>query len=180
MTKLSGDNTSTCEIMRKFKSSYSIGLLCTTWFMSFILLTAAATAICRLMKGQTGIGLAVALYACICLIIVAFIYSYFNQIKQVEVAADKVVIRKVYGAITIPRKEILYARHRKTLTRAIKSWGVYGLFGLTGEFWEDKTGQFTVAVKDTQSLIEIKTSNKCYVISCDRYEEVLKLLEQAE
>ena len=56
--------------MRKFKSSYSIGLLCTTWFMSFILLTAAATAICRLMKGQTGIGLAVALYACICLVIV--------------------------------------------------------------------------------------------------------------
>ena len=95
---------------------------------------------------------------CICLVIVAFIYSYFNQIKQVEVTADKVVIRKVYGAITIPRKEILYARHRKTLTRAIKSWGVYGLFGLTGEFWEDKTGQFTVAVKDTQSLIEIKTS----------------------
>lgn len=116
-------------------------------------------------------------YACICLVIVAFIYSYFNQIKQVEVTADKVVIRKVYGAITIPRKEILYARHRKTLTRAIKSWGVYGLFGLTGEFWEDKTGQFTVAVKDTQSLIEIKTSNKCYVVSCDRYEEVLKLLE---
>lgn len=108
--------------------------------MSFILLAAAATAICRLMKGQTGIGLAVALYACICLVIVAFIYSYFNQIKQVEVTADKVVIRKVYGAITIPRKEILYARHRKTLTRAIKSWGVYGLFGLTGEFWEDKTG----------------------------------------
>ena len=92
--------------------------------------------------------------------------------------ADKVVIRKVYGAITIPRKEILYARHRKTLTRAIKSWGVYGLFGLSGEFWEDKTGQFTVVVKDTQSLIEIKTSNKCYVVSCDRYEEVLKLLEQ--
>ena len=117
--------------------------------MSFILLTAAATAICRLMKGQTGIGLAV-------------------------------VIRKVYGAITIPRKEILYARHRKTLTRAIKSWGVYGLFGLTGEFWEDKTGQFTVAVKDTQSLIEIKTSNQGYVVSCDRYEEVLKLLEQTE
>ena len=105
---------------------------------------------------------------------------YFNQIKQVEVTADKVVIRKVYGAITISRKEILYARHRKTLTRAIKSWGVYGLFGLTGEFWEDKTGQFTVAVKDAQSLIEIKTSNKCYVVSCDRYEEVLKLLEQAE
>ena len=152
--------------MRKFKSSYSIGLLCTTWFMSFILLTAAATATCRLMKGQTGIGLAVALYACICLVIVAFIYSYFNQIKQVEVTADKVVIRKVYGAITIPR--------------AIKSWGVYGLFGLTGEFWEDKTGQFTVAVKDTQSLIEIKTSNQCYVVSCDRYEEVLKLLEQTE
>lgn len=72
--------------------------------MSFILLTAAATAICRLMKGQTGIGLAVALYACICLVIVAFIYSYFNQIKQVEVTADKVVIRKVYGAITIPPK----------------------------------------------------------------------------
>ena len=95
-------------------------------------------------------------------------------------SADKVVIRKVYGAITIPRKEILYARHRKTLTRAIKSWGVYGLFGLTGEFWEDKTGQFTVAVKDTQSLIEIKTSNQCYVVSCDRYEEVLKLLEQTE
>ena len=89
--------------------------------MSFILLAAAATAICRLMKGQTGIGLAVALYACICLVIVAFVYSYFNQIKQVEVTADKVVIRKAYGAITIPRKEILYARHRKTLTRAIKS-----------------------------------------------------------
>lgn len=81
--------------------------------MSFILLAAAATAICRLIKGQTGIGLAVALYACICLVIVAFIYSYFNQIKQVEVTADKVVIRKVYGAITISRKEILYARHRK-------------------------------------------------------------------
>ena len=114
MTKLPGGNTSTREIMRKFQSSYSIGLLCTTWFMSFILLTAAATAICRLMKGQTGIGLAVALYACICLVIVAFIYSYFNQIKQVEVTADKVVIRKVYGAITPEKKSYMPATEKRS------------------------------------------------------------------
>ena len=65
-----------------------------------------------------------------------------------------------------------------SLARAVNSWGVYGLFGLNGEFWEDWTGLFTVMAKDTKSLVEIKTANKCYVVSCDRYEELLELLGQ--
>lgn len=162
--------------MKKFKSSFSIGLLCTTCVMAIVLLAAAAMAAFRLMNGQNGTGLTIALYACILFVFATFIYSYFNQIRQVEVTAGKVVIRKAHGAITIPRKEILYARHRKTLARAVKSWGVYGLFGLNGEFWEDRTGLFSVMVKDTKSLVEIKTANKCYVVSCDRYEELLELL----
>ncbi len=164
--------------MRKFKTSYSNGLLCTTCIMATVLLAAAAMAAFHLMNGQNGTGHTISLYACILFVITAFIYSYFTQIRLVEVTTDHIVIRKAYGTITIPRKEILYARHRKTLARAVKSWGVYGLFGLNGEFWEDKTAPFTVMAKDTKSLVEIKTANKCYVVSCDRYEELLELLGQ--
>lgn len=59
----------------------------------------------------------------------------------------------------------------------VRLWGISGLFGHIGLFWNSNIGKYYAFVKDGNSMLEIKTRRKCYVISCDDYTQVVSLLQ---
>lgn len=122
------------------------------------------------------------LLVCLTILILAGLttYAYVSQIKGIKVASGHLIIKKKIGEITIKTDDIRYIRHKKDILWDIRLWGISGLFGHFGWFWNQRSGSYFAIANNGNNLIEIKTSNKCYVVSCDRYEEVLKLLEQAE
>jgi hypothetical protein len=73
----------------------------------------------------------------------------------------------------IPRNEIVQTSHKECMRGDVRLFGVGGLFGRIGWFWNKSIGRYLAFVKDGNSLIEIKTSGRTYVVSCDNYEQVL-------
>lgn len=58
----------------------------------------------------------------------------------------------------------------------VRVCGISGLFGHLGLFWNKNGGIYRAYVKNGNNMIEIKTIDKTYVISCDNHEELLKAL----
>jgi len=105
------------------------------------------------------------------------LYSFGSQIKYISLKEDSVIIKKMFGQVVINRRDILQIHHKKSITSDVRLWGISGLFGHIGLFWSKNTGRYSAFVKDGNSMIEIKTKGKCYVVSCDDYDQVLHLLK---
>ncbi len=162
--------------MEKFKSSYSKSMLLATWFILIVLLFAAGVIISQLNKVSVGSLNFVGFVAVLCLVLGSMVYAFMSQITYLCLTEDSLIIKKKFGQITIPRKDILEVKYKKSINQDIRAWGISGLFGHIGWFWNKATGRYFALVKDGDSMLEIKTTGKCYVVSCDDYKEVLKLL----
>lgn len=162
--------------MKKFKSSYSKGMLLSTCLLLVILAFAVYVAMDQLVNLPMGslnfMGIAIVL----CFVLGTILYAFASQIMYVCLTDKEVIIKKRIGQIVIPRNDIVEVSHKRTLGADLRVWGISGLFGHLGYFWNKDTGRYLAYVKDGNSLLEIKTKGKCYVVSCDDYNQVLNAL----
>ena len=162
--------------MRRFKSSYSKPMLLATCFLLIILSFAIYIIINQMAKfpidsfNFIGVGIA------LCFILATLLYSFLSQIRYVCLTKENLIIKKMLGKVIIPRCNILQVQHKKSLMFDVRLWGISGLFGHIGVFWNKSIGKYTAFVKDGSSMLEIKTEGKCYVVSCDDYVQMIKLL----
>lgn len=121
-------------------------------------------------------------FGCLAILILAIltVYAYASQIKGIEVTSEHLFIKKKIGEIAIKTDCIQYIRHKKDIMWDVRLWGISGLFGHFGWFWNQRNGNYFAIANNGNNLVEIKTANKCYVVSCDRYEELLELLGQPQ
>ena len=162
--------------MRKFKSPYSKPTLLATCFLLIVLSFAIYIIISQMAKIPINSLNFIGVSAVLCFILLTLLYSFLSQIRYVYLTKENLIIKKMFGSIIIPRCRILQVQHKKSLMSDIRLWGISGLFGHIGLFWNKGIGKYSVFVKDGNSMLEIKTEEKCYVISCDDYAQVLKLL----
>lgn len=165
--------------MEKFKSSYSKPMLLATLFLLIVLLFAMGVIMGQLNKVPAGSLSFVGLIAVVCFGLGSMVYAFMSQITYLCLTEDSLIIKKKFGQIIIPRKDILEVEYKKSINQDIRAWGISGLFGHIGWFWNKATGRYFALVKDGDSMLEIKTTGKCYVVSCDDYKKVLKLLENS-
>lgn len=164
--------------MEKFKSSYSKPMLLATCFLFVVVLFTICIVVNQLVKLPVGSSSFIGISIVLCFMLATLLYSFFSQIKYVCLTRENVIIKKMVGKIVIPRCDIVQVQHKKSLGADIRLWGISGLFGHIGWFWSKGVGRYLAFVKDGNSMLEIKTERKCYVVSCDDYEEVIKLLKE--
>lgn len=162
--------------MKKFKSSYSKGMLLSTYLLLAVLIFAVYIAISQLFHFPVGSLNFIGIGAALCFVLGTILYAFASQITYVCLTDEEVIIKKRMGQVVIPRQDIVQIRHKKTLGSDLRVWGISGLFGHLGYFWNKDTGRYMAYVKDGDSLLEIKTKGKCYVVSCDDYNQVLQAL----
>ncbi|MCD8317589.1 MAG: PH domain-containing protein [Paraprevotella sp.] len=163
-----------------FKSSYSKGMLTFTIVLLcifFYVIYRMCLLLPQYTSNTTGF-----LAICLSILVIAgvIVYAFTQQIESINITPDNLVIKKKIGKVIIKLDEIQSIRHKKDILRDIKLWGISGLFGHFGWFWNPETGRYFAIANNGNTLIEIRTSNKCYVVSCDRYEEVIQLLKPTE
>lgn len=122
----------------------------------------------------------IAIGAALCLVVLTLLYAIIFQIQYIGLTEEYLIIKKMVGKVTIPRCDILQIQYKKSLMFDLRLWGISGLFGHLGWFWNRNTGKYFAFVKDGNSMLEIKTKGKCYVISCNDYGLLLSLLNRAK
>lgn len=163
--------------MKKFKSTYSKGILWITILLValmgyFIVLSSYKMLSCPVQSYSFWI------YALVWVVLVmALLHAFLSQIVSVSVTEKEVIVKKMYGRVVIHRDDILAVRYKKSILRDVRIWGIGGLFGHTGLFWNSDAGKYRAYVNNGRNMIEIKTTKKCYVVSCDNCNEVMALLK---
>lgn len=165
-------------IMKKFKSSFSSGMLLSTYIVTILLLYAIYVIALRIPVSSVGSWQFWMAVAALCIIIAAMFHGFVSQIEYVGLTENSVVIQKRVGKITIPFNDIRQVRYKKSLVRDIRLWGISGYFGHIGLFRSGDTGNYKAFVKNGNAMIEIKTVNQTYVVSCDGYEQLLEILNK--
>jgi hypothetical protein len=97
----------------------------------------------------------------------------------IGVTNSEVIIKKRLGSIKVPISNILDIREKKHLFTDIRIFGISGLFGHIGLFWNKRIGKFTVYATNGNSLVEIRTKEQTYVISCDNREAFILDISKA-
>lgn len=114
-----------------------------------------------------------------CFVIGTMLYAFTQQIKNVSITETDLVIKKMCGSIVIPIQDIQEIAPKPNIAYDIRIWGISGLFGHIGWFWNKRTGRFFALAKDGNAMFSIKTkANKCYVISCQNHLQAMHLLKQ--
>ncbi len=165
--------------MKNFKSHFSKAMLVSTILVCLLLVYALYTMIIRMMQFSCislsfwGICLV------LCVVIFTLIYAFTQQIKYISITDTDLIIKKMCGNIIIPIQDIQEVVPKQSIVYDIRIWGISGLFGHIGWFWNKQTGRFFALVKDGNSMLFIKTkANKCYVISCQNHLQAMNLLMQ--
>ncbi len=166
-------------VMKEFKSTYSKGMLWTTiLFVTLIGYFIVRFTYKMLLIPVQSYSFWVYAFVLIALV-AALLHAFLFQIISVSITEKEIVVKKMYGHIIILRSEILEVRHKKSILRDIRVWGIGGLFGQIGLFWNSDVGRYWAYVNNGQNMIEIKTTKNCYVISCDNYDEAMELLKES-
>ena len=156
-----------------FKSSYSKGMLLATSVLSVVIVVALVLMGLQLANASAGSMAFMVYVAAFVLVFAAAVYAFVSQIDSVCLTSSDIIINKKVGRIVIPKKNIVHMAHKPSMSGDIRLCGVGGLFGRTGLFWSKGLGRYEAYVKDGNSLIEIKTTGKTYVVSCDNYQQLL-------
>lgn len=160
--------------MEKFKSSYSKGMLLASCLLLIVLLSASFVVIDQLVDYQIGSLYFIARVLIIGLILATLLYAFTAQIESICLTKEHVIIQKKVGKIVIPRRDIIHVQPKRSLKRDVRVFGGSGPFGYLGWFWNRESGRYLAFIKDGNSMIEIKTTRKTYVVSCDDYKTVIE------
>lgn len=159
-----------------FNSSFSRGMLISTIFITIFLVIAILVGIYKLFVFTLWSIPYVCISIAISIIIFVLGYSYVSQIKEIHVTDDMVYIILQCGLVVIPRENIVSVNRKSKINHDIRLWGIAGVFGYIGHFYNSQIGRYRAYVKNGNKMVAIKTKNKCYVVSCDNDQELIFLL----
>lgn len=159
--------------MKTFKSTFSTGMLISTSIISSLLAFGVYTIVVRLRESSMDPTLSLVAISVLLLTVISVTYSYLSQIDCIILTDKELIIKKVVGQITISRTNIKRITHKTTLMRDFRIFGASGFFGHRGLFWNKASGKYHAYVKNETCMIEIKTTHKTYVVSCDDYQALL-------
>lgn len=166
--------------MKIYKSSYSHCMLVSTIIFMILLIYATYRFGIHLLEhsivSYEFIGDSIA----ICIIVGSIIYAFTSQIIYVGVSDDTIIIKKKVGQIILSHNNILQIEIKKNIIMDIRLWGISGLFGHIGLFWNHSIGSYIAYVKNGDSMIVLRTIDKTYVISCDNHHELIKQINQMQ
>lgn len=91
---------------------------------------------------------------------------------------DNLVIHRLFNDITIKRGDILTAREisKKDMGMTIRTFGVGGLFGYFGKFFNSKLGRLTMYGTRRNNTVLVETSNKKIILTPDNPIELVRHL----
>jgi hypothetical protein len=92
--------------------------------------------------------------------------------------SEKLVIHRLFSDITIKRQDILTAREisNNDMGLTIRTFGVGGLFGYFGKFFNSKIGRLTMYGTRRNNTVLIETDNKKIILTPDDPIEFLRQL----
>lgn len=105
------------------------------------------------------------------IIIGALVYFYVNALDKIIIQKDGVVLKKNIGKIYIPKSDIVKVE-KLAFSNLTMTFGSKGVFGFIGNTMDD-TVSF---VKDRNHMVRITTTSKKYIISSERYEELVSTI----
>jgi Bacterial PH domain len=112
-------------------------------------------------------------YAAIPLIIV-FVIVYLLRPNNYSISSDKLLIHRIFKDVVIDRNSIQSVQEidESKVENSIRTFGVGGLFGNFGKFWNGKLGNMTwyVTRKNNFVLVETKDQKKI-ILTPDKPEE---------
>lgn len=165
--------------MKHFKSHFSKVMLASTILVCLLLVFALYTMIIQLMQFPYTSLSFWGICLVFCFVIFTLIFAFTQQIKDISITETDLIIKKMCGNIVIPIQDIQEVFPKRSIVYDIRIWGISGLFGHIGWFWNKQTGRFFALVKNGNSMLFIKTkTNKCYVISCQNHLQAMNLLKQ--
>lgn len=162
--------------MKKFKSSYSTGMVVATILLMLLMVYGIYRLAIQMQKYPMDSWQFIVALIAASIIIVSVVYAFVSQIEYVGLTENDLIIQKKVGKIVLPLNNVVRIRHKKSIIMDIRLWGISGLFGHIGLFRNGDVGNYIAFVKDGNSMLEIKTTTKTYVVSCDKYNEVLEIL----
>lgn len=162
--------------MERVRASYSKGMYFSTIFFTIVLLCASCYMFYRMSKYHEDLWYFL-MMGCAAIVLGTLVYAYVSQLKYVYISKDYLILKKKIGNITIPINSIKQVQPKKNIIYDIRLWGISGLFGHIGWFWNKKLGKYFALVKNEKDMFIIQTyNNKFYVVSCDNSVEVIKQL----
>lgn len=165
--------------MQEYKSTYSKGMALSTAITAAVIV--AAIILCAVTAADYPAGSeGFVTMAVVSLLLTGILtYAFLRQLKSLAVADDHVAINRKLGSEKILRKDIVRVWHKKDIRFGIKNFGINGLFGYNGTFWDSVTGSYYACANNGNNLVAIKTKGgKTYVASCDDYNTVINELSR--
>jgi hypothetical protein len=91
---------------------------------------------------------------------------------------DNLVIHRLFNDITIKRQDILTVREisNKDMGLTVRTFGVGGLFGYFGRFYNSKIGRLTMYGTRRNNTVLIETDNKKIILTPDNPIELVRQL----
>lgn len=107
---------------------------------------------------------------------ITYLISYALSPKSYEIKENNVIINRPFKSVIINRtqiKSILKLESGK-LTWSIRTFGVGGLFGYFGKFWNKEYGNMTwYATRRDKAIMIITTENKKIIVTPDEPEKFI-------
>lgn len=162
--------------MKEYSSSYSKGMLVSTCVITLFLLSCVYYLLGLMRDSSTDSPSYWGALLGVCIILFVYLYACLSQIRSVSITDEAIVVNKVLGRTVIPYQGIVGVMPKKRMAFNIRLWGMGGLFGYHGDFWDGNIGSYTAYANNGGSLIAIKTKKKVYVISCDNHLEAIEMI----
>ena len=116
-------------------------------------------------------------YATVILVIGVLAYITKQTPMSIKFTESKIIINKLLGSIEIAYTDIKTMGEYSFSQGDIRVMGSGGFFGYIGSFKNKTFGNYTAYVGNTQQAFFIQTKKgKYFVISCDKREEALDLI----
>ena len=158
-----------------FKSTYSKGYLLTTILIAVLMINISL-----------GVGRQMAnvpmdtprfYWMAFSLVLFSYLvtYSFLSQVVSVNVDDERLIIQKMLGQIVLSRSDIEKVDIAPVSRSNVNLFALRGLFGSVGWFYNKELGRYFALVKNDRSTVVIRTARRCYVVSCDRRDELVAL-----
>lgn len=165
--------------MKHFQSHFSTAMFVSTILVCLLFVYALYVMVIQMLQFPYTSFYFWGICLVLCFVVCTMLYAFTQQIKGVSITETDLIIEKMCGNIIIPLQDIQEVAPKQNLAYDIRLWGISGLFGHIGWFWNKRTGRFFALVKDGNAMFSIKTkANKCYVISCQNHLQAMNLLKQ--
>ena len=144
-----------------FKASLDRLTLCITIGITILFLVMGTGAIFLLLDGKSNVPIYVDVF-----LFLSYFLCYGLSPKSYEITEKSLIIKRPFKDVIIDRNQIASttAVESSKLKWAIRTFGVGGLFGYFGKFWNKEFGDMTWYASQRKHTVLITTKNQQKII----------------